>query len=238
MDTLINKLIEAGLKSVTEKLSSQAVEKLGSVLSSAWEWLGNWGENATDEQTERVTRALVRAAEQIPEDETQPKTLPLRMIKPWVEGVSVEERELLQDMWSSLLANAADSRPSRKRGHRSFLEIMLQLDVGDVMLLNALYHIDSQDSDATVSYHTNQEIREAFERIGYSRSIDDEELQFAKVNLSRLGLCVRQLQGGGGGSGVFASAPTWEAKDGPSRVQISAFGRAFYEATQPPESTE
>ncbi|WP_103030007.1 Abi-alpha family protein [Salinibacter altiplanensis] len=238
MEGWTNKLIEVGLTSAVETLSSEATKKLGPVLNETWEWLNDWINRATNEQEKRATAALVDTAGMISAAGIRPKAVSLRLLKPWTEGVSVEEREFIRSMWTSFLANAANPRPTRKKGHRSFLEIILQLDVGDVMLLNALYHIDSKGDEATLSYRSDEDIREAFEVIGYSRSLDDEELQFAKVNLSRLGLCVKQMAGTGGGSSLLGSSTTWEAKKGPSRVQVSAFGRAFYEATQPPKNSE
>lgn len=222
---------------------------------------------------EQVAERLEGTAEKLREAGIEdPRRVTLDTISPWLEGASVEEDPALHEMWESLLANAGDPRDKSTPMHRSFVRILKQIEAPEQKVLQALHWIREQrDTDigrllrnrasrSGVRYPDNEQIREAISEVGYDSSIAPNQLNLAKVNLSRLGLCSSQQatrilstdEGEdspgplrrfdrvsvhhGWGSSNKEVPMSAEPPEGPPRVHISDFGKAFYEACQPPEA--
>jgi hypothetical protein len=169
----------------------------------------------------------------------EPEQVSLDTLAPWIEGASVEEEPNLQKMWDALLANAADSRNEGRGTHRSFVRILKQIEITERKVLEALYRIDggeSEEKDRGLAilgpYPDNEKIIQGIREIGLQEP-PENRLELAKINLVRLGLCIRG-RNFATLTGVEGNPP--QPQEAPHTVHISDFGRAFYEACQPPES--
>jgi hypothetical protein len=68
----------------------------------------------------------------------EPKPVPLKVIQPLLEAASLEEEPELREIWSNLLANAADPREERPVSP-TFSGMLKDLSARDVKFLDALY---------------------------------------------------------------------------------------------------
>jgi hypothetical protein len=178
-----------------------------------------------------------------------PKEVGLSMAVPWLENASIEEDPDLQEMWESLLANAADPRNGRRETHRSFIHILKEIEAPERKVLEGLHKLSIPEEEVekageeidVLEYPDNDTIREAVRDAGYKDTLGKARLNLAKMNLVRLGLCSRQDERDSlivpeveGGSALVHPEPI----EGPPRIHINGFGRSFYEACQPPESNQ
>jgi len=199
-----------------------------------------------------------------------PGEVALSTLAPWLEGASIEEDPELHEMWEALLANAGNPRDRQKHAHRSFVRLLKKVEPLELKVLEALYRIDDPEERTSAAsrfsgYPNNDEILESMQKVGHEVSIAESELNIAKINLTRLGLCSRQRRAKNleldeepnrrsgrnsdsgtsnlsikprrarGGRGQVPEPA--ESQEGPPRIHINDFGRAFYEACQPPEPT-
>jgi hypothetical protein len=87
-------------------------------------------ENAEKVLREAFSRVEARGVE-------HPEEIDLKHIQPLLEAVSEESNEMLQDMWSNLLANAMDpNHPAQMQ--RMLIDTLKQLEPVDALMLNDL----------------------------------------------------------------------------------------------------
>jgi hypothetical protein len=182
-----------------------------------------------------------------------PKEVSLSVLIPWLESASIEENSNLHEMWESLLANSGDPRDNRKATHRSFIRILRQIEGPERKVLEGLHDLsapattagDNSSHRGIPEYPKNEDIRRAIEESGFEDSLSEARLNLAKMNLVRLGLCNKQDERsvlmvptvkdeGDHSPGLVQPTPF----EGPPRIHINGFGRVFYEACQPPTTTD
>jgi hypothetical protein len=221
---IMNVSVNAG--QFLQKLTGGAVEEAGGLIS---DWLRYQRLKLTAGRLEGARKMCREAGINNPEE------VSVSTLAPWLEGASIEDNSSLHEMWESLLANAADPRDDRIETHRSFVRILKQIEPPEQRVLKALYHIDSESGEKERgltlldSYPDDGKI---INEIGVLAPSHDR-LQLAKTNLIRLGLCVR----GRNSAVVPEDENPPQPQEAPYAVHISDFGRAFYEACQPPNPT-
>lgn len=230
---------------ILKKSTEAAGNFLSSVAGGAiGELNAMWADRVRQKRFERALDRLEGVAKRCEEAGIEsPREVALTVLVPWLENASLEEDPDLHEMWESLLANAADPREERKQTHRSFVRILKQIEAVERIVLEALYQINDELGNregptfVIDPYPDNDRIKKEIEKIGF-RVPSHDELQFAKINITRLGLCSRGGNATLGGAGPLSqgSNPP-EPQEGPHSVHISDFGRVFYEACQPPEKT-
>ncbi len=235
--TLIH--IDANVGQVVEKLTDGLLEEAFGMVGEAFGMGKDW---LREQRLRFLTDRLEGAAEMCREAGIEnPEKVALSTLAPWIEGASIEEDPALHEMWESLLANAGDPREEGNDSHRSFARLLKDIEAPERKVLEALYQIDSETEETrgvvevVGVYPGDEQIHDAITRMGFAPPSDDR-LQLAKINLTRLGLCSRggnMIMGGTGAFGGGSNPP--EPQEGPSTIHISKFGRAFYEACQPPE---
>ena len=209
-----------------EKLAGNSLEELDGLFG---DWLRYQRLKLATGRLEGA-REMCRKA-----DIDNPGEVSLSTLAPWLEGASIEDNSSLHEMWESLLANAADPRDGRRETHRSFARILKQIEPPEQRVLKALYHIDSESGDkerGLTILGTYPDDGTIIDKIGVLAPSHDR-LQLAKINLVRLGLCVR----GRNSAVVPEDENPPQPQEAPHAVHISDFGRAFYEACQPPNPT-
>jgi len=172
---------------------------------------------------ERQVRFMQRANEVLKEiGLTSPnKTIPLKIAIPLLQGASIEEDDSLQDRWVNLLVNAGNAG-SHIEIHRSFIEVLSQINSLEAKILDVLYSLpfekvrhqgiytgDLPNSARLIS----DDERENLNNIKESLS---EEVILALANLARVGCITGGLTWGGGES--F------------NPVNVTVFGKAFVQA--------
>lgn len=219
--------INANVDQVVEKLTGGLLEE---VFGMGKDWL-------RAQRLRLLTDRLEGAAEMCQEAGIDnPEQVALSTLAPWIEGASVEDDPTLHEMWESLLANAGDPQEGRSYSHRSFVRILKHIEAPERKVLEVLYRMNESDEER-VPYPDAEKIQTeiAESELGVVPSVS--RLNLAKINLVRLGLCSRGGRLGIGGGGFGGGGGTREEpQEGPERVHISDFGRAFYKACQPPES--
>jgi hypothetical protein len=225
--TFVQLSVDAG--QFLEKLTGGAFEELGGLAA---DWLRYQRLKFTADRLEGA-RGMLREV-----SVESPKEVALSTLAPWLEGASVEEDPSLHEMWESLLANAGDPRDGSKKTHRSFVRILKQIEVPEQKVLEALYHIDEEagEDESPFPYPVNSRIMGKMGELDQDYQPTERQIDLAKVNLVRLGLCSRSANIKAAPSGLGGGGPAPEPKEAPRGIHISKFGSTFYRACQPPES--
>jgi hypothetical protein len=147
----------------------------------------------------------------LPPDVTKPVSLKFGL--PLIEAATLEDNEILQDMYARLLANATDPT-SAIEAKRAFVSILQDCGPLEVRLLEWIYHAPGEEGFVRTARLPN-------EYLEYPPSVDsmempNPEVDLALSNLARLG-CIEPVGMYGGGM--------------PTRVvKITSLGRALIEA--------
>jgi hypothetical protein len=118
----------------------------------------------------------------------EPKSVPLRVLVPLLEGAALEDDDNLSTKWAALLATAA-TPGCNVNLFPSFSNVLSQLSPLDVKILDALlrekwYHLSKpEDIYFFADRLTIQE----------TAHLSDEEYDLSVDNIVRLGLCVTTL---------------------------------------------
>ena len=106
---------------------------------------------------------------------------------PLIEAASLEEDDLLQDMYAQLLVNATNTENCRKASHRSYVSILQDFGPVEAALLDALYYVPR----ALDAYSARTEMNASDNDYDEWYIITDDrilnELDTAIWNLHRLG---------------------------------------------------
>ncbi len=166
--------IEAA-KNLLKKLVGPAVEETGLLLQ----------DTVRVYRLKNQLRVLDKTQEMLNRSGIDPKSVPLRILVPLLEGAALEDDDNLATKWAALLANAA------KQGENvnftsSFSNILSQLSPRDVAILDILhkekwYHSKKPQNIVLFAFRPT---------IQAPLHLSDKEYELSVDNIVRLGLCV------------------------------------------------
>ena len=160
------------LADVAHKLAGPLAEELGLLLADKAKLyrLKNWIN-------------VVKKTEKILQEANLPPTaVPPRMFLPILEASSVENDEILQDLWAGLLASASERSDSLSP---SFIETLKQLTPSEAKMLNILFPLIQLGNSPKLG--TPDEMRSIV-----PGNLDDISFRLMTETFERLGLIRRQ----------------------------------------------
>ncbi len=185
-----------------KSLVGQPIEELGLLLKDS---VKHWRLKNQLRVLEKVKATCEKAGMPL-------RQVNLKVLFPYLEAVSLEEDEKLQNLWANLLANYIDE--SKKLEATVYPEILRQLSSKDVEILENYYSVD-------IVYDTNKlPLRKTNKQLEYSVT----EL----ANIERLGLIrpiLKTVIPSGQGGGILSH---WEYEY--QTIRVSHFGDEFYKA--------
>jgi len=138
-------LIKAGTQGLVEGFLKPYHDLILSIFGPAADELGLMLKDGVKEfRRRRTLRFFGRTSERVQIARIEPRAVPLKILLPILENASIEENDDLQDVWASLLANAADPRPDSLKVLPSFPNILKELTSADVKFLDVLYRRSSE----------------------------------------------------------------------------------------------
>jgi len=196
---------EINIKSSTvEKGLELAKEFLGKLISPTVEELGLFiSDNIKFLRFKNQVKILLKAKKYIEEKNITLKEIPIKILVPLLEQASLEDDEKLQDKWSNMLVNMADSETNMQ--NQVFPYILSQLSIEEY---DALVTVLKREKDLSTKQEmlsklaislndkyyfkpATKELRKEIEQIeqdGFWLAIEGFEV----ANVARLGL-IRQL---------------------------------------------
>lgn len=174
---------------VSEKLGAFASKVLGEPIETA---AGILGDKLKFMRWERQNRLIDRVNEINRQRGLDGKEIPVppKLAIPIIENASLEENDLLQDLWAKLISSAQDEKTSNSV-RSAFIDIIKQLEVTDVLLLNAMFD-DYVKAVGKESIHAQSPGRISFQKqnIMTPLNIDEKTYEDSVDNLMRV-RCVR-----------------------------------------------
>jgi hypothetical protein len=166
---MINKDITSfGVAALNESINT-AKALLGKIFGPAADEFGLMiGDNMKIRRLNNQIKNLNKVQKIVHDNDITIKQVNLKVLVPYLENVSLEEDELLQDMWANLLVNYIDT--TEKLTTTVYPSILSQLSSKEVSILNdmiGIHHLNHQEIYAP-----------------WSIEVDDQPL----LNLTRLGL--------------------------------------------------
>lgn len=156
--------------------------------------IGIWSDKLAYTRWERQQRLMIRAKEFMLEQgiEQPTRAVPMNVAIPLMQAASMEEDDVLQDLWAKLLVNAMDA-DSGVNIHRSYVDILESLTPLDALIINGLYTHGSHGQVVQDGVVTS-----FLQGTPYScvSPADVEKVQIALWNLLRLG-CIRSISNAG-----------------------------------------
>ena len=140
------------------------------------------------------------------------RPVPLNVAIPIFEAASLEEDDDLQDLWARLLANAADA-DSGSEVRRGFVSILQDFGHMEARLLQVIHDAPPLGNGVPTKRLPDEYLQPGEEE---EPGLPPEPVQIGLWNLMRLG-CID-------------SAGTWDSLTGIRRVQITALGKALFNA--------
>lgn len=195
--------LEKGLelaKDLLDKIAAPAAEELGLLIS----------DNIKHRRLKNQINNLVKVRKIVDDNGLSLKEVNLKVLFPYLEGVSVEEDETLQDMWANLFANYIDSKSNLKL--TVYPSILKQISTKEVEILK---------NASTIKKIENGE--ESYEMV----KLVEGENSFELNNLNRLGLMINHEE--------INSFPTWNNRvhsyiNQTGYYSVTNFGFDFIEA--------
>jgi hypothetical protein len=187
-------------KGFLQKLIGPSVDEVGLMLS----------DNVKLWRLKNQIRNLEKVKKIVEEQNISIKQVNLKVVIPYLEGVSLEEDETLQDLWANLFANYIDS--DKNLIINVYPNILKQLSTNEVKVLDFM-----RNSKSTVAFS------------GYRKTKDilfsEEEI----ANLQRLGLIKEELEFSQyGGDYADNGQYRWSIEEiGSGKYYISDFGSEF-----------
>lgn len=122
---------------VSEKVGSFFAKVLGEPIETA---TGILGDKLKFMRWERQVRLIDRVQEINHYRGVEGKEIPVppKLALPIIENASLEENDLLQDLWAKLMSSAQGEKSSNAV-RSAFIDIIKQLEVIDVMILNSMF---------------------------------------------------------------------------------------------------
>lgn len=168
-------------KDFLQKLIGPSVDELGLLFS----------DNVKLWRLKNQIRNLEKVKKIVDEEKIDVKQVNLKVLIPYLEGVSLEEDETLQDLWAKLFTNYIDT--SKNLTINVYPNILKQLSTNEVTILRFL---QSNGNKLTFKgYNANKEIK-----------FTSEEL----ANLERLGLIKETLEISQYGGDIDESTGQWK----------------------------
>lgn len=168
-------------KDFLQKLIGPSVDELGLLFS----------DNVKLWRLKNQIRNLEKVKKIVEDGKIDIKQVNLKVLIPYLEGVSLEEDETLQDLWANLFTNYIDT--SKNLTINVYPNILKQLSTNEVTILRFL---QSNGNKLTTSgYKTNKEINFTSEEI---------------ANLERLGLIKEVLEISQYGGNIDDSTGQWK----------------------------
>lgn len=201
--------------SLLARLCGPGFDELGGIA-------GDWFRR---QRVRLLLKGLGRSQEMIRDAGIDPIRVPLKVLSPILDGMSLEEDDELAARWAALLANAARSPTAVLPG---FAHILSDLSHNDALLLDYMVKTyprtykngwGLEDEEWSASY---AQVLQVFEG-------NEDELRLSLSNLQRLGLIEQNAP-------YVSTVGTPIGQFGPiqSSLRASAIGREFYAACQPP----
>jgi hypothetical protein len=161
-------------------------------------------------------RGLKKLEEKCKREKINIKQINLKVLFPYLEGISVEEDYELEEMWANLIANYLDSNKSLTQ--TVYPMILKQLSTQDLELLKLCY-----DNPCITAY--DREIEELYKFTDPKTLLCGVDVS----NIERIGLIKEDLMHLKRNQGIFdVMIETFNIKT----YVISDFGIGFYEACQ------
>lgn len=174
---------------VSEKLGTFVAKVLGEPIETA---AGILGDKLKFMRWERKNRLIDRVNEMNRQRGLEGKEIPVspKLAIPIIENASLEENDLLQDLWAKLISSAQDKETS-KSVRSAFIDIIKQLEVIDVLLLSAMFD-GYVNAVGTENVQTQSPGRVVFSKqnIMTGLNIDEPTYEDSVDNLMRV-RCVR-----------------------------------------------
>lgn len=185
----------------------EASEKFGGFISkfvtgSLEQGMGIFEDKLKYMRWERQVRYMQKV-EQLARDvglSSPTRVIPLKLAIPLLEAASLEDDDLLQDLWVRLLVNAVDER-THINLQRSYIEILGQLTPLEARLLQKIYSLPyEQTLHAGIVTGGLPAHALSHEDDGKDHDLQEPsiEVKLALANLARLGCIVVQKSWGGG----------------------------------------
>ncbi len=124
----------------------------------------------------------------------QGKTIPIapRLAIPLLQQATLEDDDMLLEMWASLMANATD--PNRHvEARRSFITLLSSLEPTDARVLWLLYSNSDPDLSVFPSANSDPNFRINADWVAEAEKIDKSVAIFAIEALGRLGLVIDHM---------------------------------------------
>ena len=178
--TTIDKSLDMA-KGFLQKLIGPSIDELGLLFS----------DNVKLWRLKNQIRNLEKVKKIVEEEKINIKQVNLKVIMPYLEGVSLEDDETLQDLWANLFANYIDT--SRNLTINVYPNILKQLSTNEVTILRFLH---SNGNKLTFKgLWKNVEIQFSYEEL---------------ANLERLGLIKETLEISQYGGNPDESSGQWK----------------------------
>jgi hypothetical protein len=132
-DKLVKAGVEAALKpfaDLLEKLAGPVAEEIGLTLKDHFRVV----------RFKRQMRLLQGVKDICTDASIEPQKVPMKVLLPLVEAVSIEETDELQDIWANMLANAAAGNDRGPGVEPVFPLILKELGIQEVRFLDQLYN--------------------------------------------------------------------------------------------------
>ena len=148
-----------------------------------------------------------------------PNKVPLKILLPTIEGLSVEDNEELSEKWANLLKSGISGSDI----HPSFPAILSELSPIDARLLEKISSLIDKPAQLRVNSGDWIDIPGVSElRLAHDKSISENEISLSLDNLIRLNLCEKIVLEG------IIKVGTMEF-DETRRVQVTSLGKKFLE---------
>jgi hypothetical protein len=168
-------------KDFLQKIIGPSVDELGLLFS----------DNVKLWRLKNQIRNLEKVKKIVEDGKIDIKQVNLKVLIPYLEGVSLEEDETLQDLWANLFTNYIDT--SKNLTINVYPNILKQLSTNEVTILRFLQK--NGNKLTTSGYKTNKEINFTSEEI---------------ANLERLGLIKEVLEISQYGGNIDDSTGQWK----------------------------
>ena len=198
-----------------QRLLGPAADELGGMV-------GDW---LRPIRMRNVLRGLGRFEAMLVAAKIEPRPVPLRLLSPILDGMSLEDDDDLVTAWAALLSNAAADSSMVRPG---FASILADLSKNDALVLEHLvskYPRHYENGWGTLAEEWSVSFKELHQKL----ELPETELQLCLSNLQRLGLLEQELPPtrtvGTPIGNIGVLQPT---------LRASAIGRQFHAACQPP----
>jgi hypothetical protein len=236
-------MAEAGLLSTVGVTAVNAARGfLREIAGPAAQELGQaFGETARFWRLRNQVRLLNRAREMVGTAGIDPKSIPLRVLFPLLEGASIEDDHELSERWAALLANAA-AHDGDEKVLPSFPTLLRQISPVDARALDHLFSVHDRISSGEIAPEEFNVGTDRADRL-VPWGIEPAELHrvLGLQSSDAVGVSLDNLVG----LGLVEREPLMRMSEQhvlvptiPGGVRLSQLGVRFIRACQPPRAIE